>query len=264
MGTGFLNKTDLFTLYNYVQNTGHAYIKECIVESLREFFAEDSYYRYVKDEWGFPKTPSQQGLPIDAGLNDNLTTRLYIGEYFRQDVQFFPAILVKSNGYRYVPISMSRNSYSVKYEAILYTDGYNNQKIVHIPKYYEQVGAYTGTIQISILSRSSEARDELRDILMIFFSDTRWNVFANSGIVINSISSDGDDGGSEDRNDKLFKTNITLDVRSEFLRQIPIENVVDAINISVEIGDTKKDVYAPALNMTIETSVELAEKIMAI
>ena len=264
MGTGFLNKSDLFALYNYVQHTGHDYVKECIVESLIEFFAEDSYYRYVKDEWGFPKTPSQQGLPIDAGLNDDLSTRLYIGEYFRQDVQFFPAILVKSNGYKYVPISMSRNSYSVKYEAVLYTDGYNNQRVVHIPKYYEQVGAYNGSIEISILSRSSEARDELRDILMFFFSDARWNVLANSGIVINSISSSGDDGSSEDRNDKMFKTSITLDIRSEFLRQIPIENVVDAINISVEIGDTRKQEFMPALNMTIETSVDLAEMILSI
>lgn len=261
MGVGFLTKSDLYVLHNYVQHTGHAYVKEYIIDSLREFFSQDSYYRYVRDAWGFPLTPSQENLAADAGINDSTTTRLFIGEFTRQHAQFFPAILVRSGGYRSVPISMSRNKFTVKYDSIKYFDGYGNETIVNTPIALTQNGAWEGQITLDIMARSLRARNELADLCMLFFVDYHFEDFQKAGIVIktSSVSADSE---SDDRNDKLYKTTISLDVRTEWERNIPIQNTVDAINICGDIGDTNSSVPVYAPNIVIETTLELTEHLL--
>lgn len=261
MGTGFLTKSDLYTIHDYVQNTGHAYIKEFIVDSLREYFSQDSYYRYVRDAWGFPLTPSQEGLPADAGINDSTTTRLFIGEYTRQHAQFFPAILVKSSGYRSVPISMSRNKFVVQYDSIKYFDGYGNETMVTTPVALLQNGAWEGQINLDIMARSLRARNELADLCMIFFVDYHFEEFQKAGIVIKSASLSAD-SDSDDRNDKLYKTSITLDVRSEWERSIPIQSTVDVINLCVDIGNLNASPVIFSPNLIIETTVELNDALL--
>jgi hypothetical protein len=261
MGVGFLTKSDLYALHNYVQHTGHAYVKEFIIDSLREFFSQDSYYRYVRDAWGFPLTPSQEDLASDAGINDSTTTRLFIGEYTRQHAQFFPAILVRSGGYRSTPISMSRNKYSVQYDPIKYFDGYGNETIINTPVSVVHNGAWDGTITMDIVARSNRARSELADLCMIFFTDYHFEDFYKAGIVIKSsqLSADSE---ADDRNDKLYKTTVTLEVRSEWERSTPIQSTLDAITICMDIGNInqKNTIYAP--NITIETSLELNESLL--
>jgi len=261
MGAGFLTKSDLYTLHNYVQNSGHAYVKEFVIDSLREFFSQDSYYRYVRDAWGFPLTPSQENLAPDAGINDSTTSRLFIGEFTRQHAQFFPALLVKSGGYRYVPISMNRNKYSVQYDPVKYFDGYGNETIVHTPTAVLQNGAWEGQITVDIMARSNRARNELSDLCMVFFTDYHFESFYKAGIVIKSASLSAD-SEADDRNDKLYKATITLEVRSEWERSIPILGVLDAVNICVDIVDTNNPNAIIAPNITIETTIELNEQLL--
>ena len=107
------------------------YPKEMIIDLLRNWFDEDSYYHYSKDQWGFPNTTDHTDLPPGGDIpspNDNslLSTRLYIGENYRFDGIYYPAILIKSGGMRYVPISINREKGSVKYEDVIYEDGYGN------------------------------------------------------------------------------------------------------------------------------------------
>lgn len=264
MGVGFLTKTDLYSLYNYVQNTGQAYCKGTIIESLREFFANDSYYRYVRDQWGFPKVVSQEGLALDAGLNDTTsTTRLFIGEAYRDNMVHYPSILIRPGGYRSVPIAFSRDKFTVEWSNILYTDGYGNETYIRTPKYYCQDGAWEGTINVEINSLSEVARDELIDLCMLFFTDTGWEDLHNSGIVIKNASNSGP-SEVDDRNKKLFKQTISLEVRTEWLRKIPINSTLDAINICVEIGDIDKPAPVFAPNLQINTSITLAESILSI
>jgi hypothetical protein len=263
MGVGFLNKTDLYLIHNYVQNSGHVYVKEFIIDSLREFFSQDSYYRYVRDAWGFPLTPSASGLEPDAGINDSTTSRIFIGEYTRRDVQFYPSLLIKSGGYRYTPIAMNRNKFSVHYSPIKYFDGYGNETIINTATSINHNGAWEGSISIDILARDSRTRTELSDICMLFFTDYHMEDFQNAGILIKSSSLSGE-SETEDRNDKIYKSTITLDIRSEWERSIPIENIVNAINLCVEIGNTNDVNVVVAPNLTIETSIELSEALLNI
>lgn len=265
MGTGSTQKSDLYGIFNYIQNTSVLYPKELIIECLREFFSQDSYYHYVRDPWGFPKTPPEKDMDLDAGLHDNTTTRLFIGEYFRQDVQFFPAILVRHGGHRSVPLSMSRNKFSVQWESTLVVDGYGNEKIIQTPAFIEQGGAMEGSFSIEVQARSQRDRDELIDLLFIYFTDAGWQDLSASGV---SIKPGGVNVGSpseaDDRNDKLFKQIITIDTRTEWYRQIPVKTTIDVIKICIEIGDTNKDPFIPVPELEIDTEISLTEKLLAL
>src|SRR5271154_2063485 len=128
-------KSDIFGIYNVIQASMLVYPKEMIIDTLRNYFGRDSYYHYSRDQWGFPNTTDHTDLPLGADmpygpgaqpeLNPNpiLSTRLFIGENYRYDSIYYPAILVKSGGSRYVPISINRNQGEIYYNETLVTDG---------------------------------------------------------------------------------------------------------------------------------------------
>lgn len=263
-GTGSTVKTDLYGIFDYVQNTGSSFSKEVIIETLREFFSQDSYYHYQRDVWGFPKTPNHEGLNLEAGYQDDISTRLFIGEKYRQDAIFYPCLLIKSGGSRSIPISFNREKGSVQWQAIQYMDGYGNTKIISTPSHYIQAGAWEGTISIDIQTRSLKARDELGDLVALAFVDTYFEDLMNSGVIIKGVSRSGA-SEADDRYDKLFTETITLDIRTEWRRHIPITTTIDVIKICLEIGHFESNqqfVAAPAL--TINTTLELADQILDI
>lgn len=261
MGTGNIFKTDLYKLNNYVQNSMISYPKELIIENLREFFSKDSYYHYQRDQWGFPKTPEQNDLVGSSGLEDDSTTRLFIGEAFRYDIIYYPAILVKSGGSRSVPLSFNRNKGTVQWVPTVYIDGYGNRSIVQNPDYFVQAGAWEGSVTLDIKTRSLKARDDLVDIISLSFIDTMFDDLKDAGVLIKGLSTSGP-SEAEDRNDKLFLQTITLDIRSEWRRQIPISNVIDVINICVEIGNLEVEPEQLAPNLEIDTDAELIDGIL--
>ena len=146
MATSNTFRTDLYSLHNYIQNTSIVHPKEIIIEVLRDFFSEDSYYHYVKDEWGFPKTPDLTGVDLEAGFNDDITTRLFIGEPHRYDVIYQPSLLITSQGNRAVPLSFSNNDGVVINEVTRFIDGYGNESFISTPSYMQQAGAWEGNI----------------------------------------------------------------------------------------------------------------------
>src|ERR1700679_3382110 len=156
MSTNNFFKSDLEGLYNIVQSSMIVYPKELIISSLRDFFSKDSYYHYSKDQWGFPNTTDHTDLPPGADIpmgnpgstaesNVLLPTRLYIGEKYRQDAIDYPAILISNTGTKYVPISINREKGSVKYQDLIYQDGYGNQSKIKRPVSFVTAGVWEGT-----------------------------------------------------------------------------------------------------------------------
>lgn len=261
MGTGNDFKSDLYRIFNYVQNALIIHPRDLILESLRDFFSADSYYRYQRDAWGFPKTPDHTDLPSTAGLDDDITTRLFIGEPYRDNLIYYPAILVKSGGSRSVPLSFNRNKGYLHYKNIEYIDGYGNSTIINTPSYFEQSGAWEGQVVAEIEARSPRARDELADLVSILFVDTFHERLIQSGVLIKGVSTSGP-SDVEDRNDKLHKVSVTFDIRSEWHRQIPVERTVDIINICVEFANNLEEypeIVSP--NLTINSTVELVNEL---
>ena len=260
IGTGNIYKTDLFRLYHVVQNAQLTYPKDIIIAILRDVFSQDSYYHYVRDEWGFPLTPETTNLAPDAGISDSSTTRIYIGEWYRHGPIYYPSILVRSNGTRYVPISMNRNRETVLYESTIVTDGYGNIKRFAVPSHFVFVGAWEGDISIDLHTRGIQARDEIAEIATSIFTDWYFDEFVRAGILIKSISA-GSASESDDRNEKLYKQTITLNIRTEWRRQIPVQNLVDAINICVDLGNLSTNPSVLAPNLIINTRINLLDAI---
>jgi hypothetical protein len=259
MGTNNFFRSDLPSIYNMVQNSMTLYPKELVIATLRDYFSRDSYYHYAHDLWGYPQTPDHTNLPQDAGFYDNRTTRLFIGEFYRFDVIYYPAIIVRHGGGSSVPISINRERGVVKWDYLVFEDGYGNQKLFPNPSFFLFAGAFEGTLNVDILARDLRARDDLVDLVLNLFIDNAFDDLVKSGLVIKNASS-GAPSETIDRNDQLFRQTVTLSFRSEWHRRIPIGNIIDVINLSVEFGGINPPTpIAP--NLTIKISENITEVI---
>jgi hypothetical protein len=263
MGTANTFRTDLYSIHNYIQNTCITHPKEVFIETLRNFFADGSYYHYVKDEWGFPLTPDLTGVDLEAGIDDDVTTRLFIGEPYRYDVIYYPALLVRSGGMRFQPISFNNNRDVVQNEVTRFIDGYGNERYVTMPSYIFNAGAWEGTINIDVETRDHRSRDELSEIIALHFIDTRRWELQNAGVFVKNASI-GSPSEVDDRTDKLFKVTVTCDIRTEWHRHTPVQNSIDAINICADLGNLQLSPPALAPNIRINSRVDLVDALVDI
>jgi len=268
-------KSDLYGIYNIVQASMIVYPKEIIIATLRDFFSKDSYYHFSKDAFGFPNTTDHTNLPLGADLpfgsnahpelnpHPVLPTRLFIGENYRYDAIFYPAIFVKSGGSRYVPISINRNQGEIKYSEILYTDGYGNQSLIRKPEAFLTAGVWEGSIVIDVMTRSLRSRDDLVELIGMCFTEIHFETLHQIGIVVKPISI-GSPSETDDRNDKLFRQSLTLDIRTEWKREIPIGNTIDAILFTASFANLDNPNSPVAANLTINTEVNITDMLIGL
>jgi hypothetical protein len=172
-----------------------------------------------------------------------------------------PAILIKSGGSRYVPISINRDKGGIQYEDLLYEDGYGNQTVLSKPKAFITAGVWEGSIVIDVLTRSLRSRDDLVELISMCFTEVSFDTLYDVGVIVKPINL-GAASESDDRNDKLFRQTLTLDIRTEWRREIPVGNLIDAVLFSVYFEDLSKPASAPAANLTINTEVSLTDLLL--
>lgn len=271
MSTNNFFRSNLMSLHNMVQFSMLVYPKEIIIATLRDFFSKDDYYHFSKDQWGFVNTTDHTDLPPGADLpmihnkdganQDGLSTRLFIGENYRYDGIYYPSVLVKSGGSRYVPISINRDQDGVQYEDIIFEDGYGNQSVVHRPAYFITAGVWEGSIIIDVMTRSLKSRDEITEAIATCFTEITYDNIFDVGIVIKPLSI-GPASESDDRNDKLFRQSLTLEIRTEWRREIPIGNLIDAIFFTTSFQDVTHPGSPVAANLTVNTEVSLTDMLL--
>jgi hypothetical protein len=272
MGSNNFFKSDLYDIHSIVQASMIVYPKETILHTLRDYFSKDSYYHFSKDQWGFPNTTDHTNLPpgadipvgsygSSAALGDLLSTRLFIGENYRHDGVYYPAILVKNGGTKYVPISINRESGAIQYEDIVFEDGYGNNTIVHSPAYFVTAGAWEGQIIIDVISRSLRARDDLAQLIGMCFAEITVDSLYDVGIIVKPPVI-GSPSETDDRNDKLFRQSITLDIRTEWRREIPIGNIIDTIFFTATFEDLSNPTAPVSPNITINTEVNMLDMLL--
>lgn len=259
MAAGFNYVTDLYEIYNTTQNVCIRYVKDSFIATLRDYFSKDSRYHYVRDQWGYPFTPDLTNMDSSAGLHDDLTTRIYIGHKNRFDTIFYPAVLVSTGSFRSVPIGFNRDHHMVEYENLQFVDGYGNSTVIRRPVAFTPSGAWEGSVSIDILSRSQRERDDLVELIPLLFLDYNWQNFYRAGISIKPTITINASSETEDRNDKLFKQSINLDVRGEWFRKIPIDNTVDLISLCVDLGNLEVDPPVLDPNIQINANLELLD-----
>ena len=271
MSTNNFTKSDLFALHDIVQSSMIVYPKEIIIATLRDFFSKDSFYHYSKDQWGFPNTTDHTDLPPGADIptqynqfganQEGLSTRLFVGENWRFDGIYYPAILVKNGGSRYVPISINRDKGGVEYSTVQYIDGYGNSTLISKPAYFYTAGAWEGSISIDVMTRSLRARDDLVELVAMCFTDIVFDTLYDVGLIVKPIQI-GAPSESDDRNDKLFRQTLTLDIRTEWRREIPIGSFIDAILFTVNFQDLSRPESPAAANLTINTEVSMTDMLL--
>lgn len=273
MSTNNFFTSDLNRIHHIIQSSMLVYPKEIIIATLRDYFSKDSYYHYSKDQWGFPNTTDHTNLPLGAdlpsgvgahpelSLTNPLSTRLYIGENYRYDGIHYPAILVKSNGWKYAPLSFTREKGGIQYENLLYEDGYGNQTVISKPSTFITAGAWEGSVNVDIMTRSLRARDDLIELVAICFTDIRFEELVDVGIVIKPVNI-GSPSETDDRNDKLFRQNITLDIRTEWRREIPIQNLIDTILFTVSFGNIENPNSPISPNLQINSTISVTDMLI--
>lgn len=231
-GTGFRVYSDLFALDDFVQQTAVSQGKNLIIDALREHFRRDTMYRYETDGFGFPLIPDHTDLPPD--IEDRRTTRIYIGDIYRYDKRYWPAVTVRHSSGKYKPVSFNQNQ-TTKYRVDLVLDGYGGRSLVRVPTHKVLAGAWEQTFEVQIAAEDPADREELSDNISGFFQGTIRNELTTAGLFVRGVSVSGE--REEDwGNEKVYVQSISLDCYSEWRRHIPYNNLVETIAFCLQYG----------------------------
>jgi hypothetical protein len=234
LATGHRVYSDLFHLSDFVQQTSVSHSKNLIIDSMREYFKDDTFYKYRTDAFGFPLTPDMTDLPPD--MQEERATRIYIGDIFRYDKRFWPALIVRYSSGRTYHVSFNQE-HTTKYRVDMVLDGYGGTSYIRVPTHKVIAGAWEQTFEVIIAAESIPDREELTDIVASFFiAKTRQQLY-ESGLFIKNVSI-GAEREEDWANDKVYLQSITLETYSEWRREIPINanSLIETINFCFEIG----------------------------
>lgn len=215
--------SNFFSDNHIIQNVSLVQPKNLLIDVLRKHFSLDNVYTYRADQYGFPLTPDLTGLTID----DPATTKILISDVFRYEVKFYPAITVKSAGGNYVPISFNQEG-TIKYRKDLIENDFGGAKEVLTPTHRVYAGAWDMNFDVSIYSESHSELEEITEIVKMILQYVSWNELRSNGLFIKSLSVSGENAEPY-ANDYVFSHTITINTRSEWRVEIPIENVVERI-----------------------------------
>lgn len=235
MSTSHRVYSDLFGYANFNRQVAVTHSKNLIIDALREYFKNDTFYKYVSDGFGFPMSPNLTNLPPD--VQENRTTRIFIGDIYRFDKRYYPSITVRHTSGRYFPISMNQDVTAKKYRMDLVIDGYGNRSYIKVPTHTIITGAWEQSFEIIITSESVPDREELVDVVSSMFMAVDRQQLYEAGLFIKTSSLGGE--REEDwGNGKLYSQSITLDTFSEFRREIPIpsSSLIETIHFCFKYG----------------------------
>ena len=227
--------SDVFHLENIVEMSGMVYTKNLLIDTLRDVFSADRQYKYVQDVFGFPKTPYELGMDPSVGLNDEETTRIFIGSSYRYDIKFNPSIIVRNTGSRYAPISFNQDYLGVVNKVQILTDAYGHQSQIYAPAYYLRVGAWDQTMEVKIIAESEIDREEIADIVQVVLMGSRRQDLQNAGVFIKTLSTSGETE-TPYANDYLYTVSINLDIRTEWRIHTPISDICERIGLCLSFG----------------------------
>lgn len=247
-GTGFNADhrvySNFFADNDIIQNVSIVQPKNLLIDTLRKHFSRDNIYTYRADEYGFPATPDLTGLTID----DPSTTKILISDVYRYEVKFYPAILVKSGGGNYTPISFNQNA-TIKYRKDLLESEFGGYREILTPTHRVYAGAWDMSFDISIYSESHSELEEITEITKMILQYVSWNELRANGLFIKSLSVSSENAEPYS-NDFVFNHTITIATRSEWRVEIPVENIIEKI---VFYFDVRR---SPSLGLATITDVQ--------
>jgi hypothetical protein len=225
--------SDLFSVADFVRQVAVSQGKNLLIDALREHFKQDRFFRFTTDAFGFPLTPDLTDMPPD--IQEDRTTRVFIGDIFRYDKRYWPSLVVRHSSGRYKPVSFNQNVATTKYRVDLVLDGYGGRSLINVPTHHVVAGAWEQSFEILIASEGIPDREELTDIVSSFLIGKARQELYEAGLFVRSVSMSGE--REEDwGNDKVFLQSITVETYSEWRREIPIDNLVETVNFCFKYG----------------------------
>ncbi|MFA5048990.1 MAG: hypothetical protein WC516_08255 [Patescibacteria group bacterium] len=257
MATSHRVYSDLFNYTDFTRQVAVAQSKNLLIDVLRDYFRNDTIYRFETDGWGFPLTPNLTDVPPD--IQEKRTSRIYIGDIYRADKRFFPSITIRYSSGRYHPVSFNQDVTSKQYRLDLVIDGYGENSYIRTPTHYLVCGAWDQSFDILIAAESIPDREELTDIVSGFLIGAIRQELYEAGLFIKSVNLGGEK--EEDfANDKIYMQSITIDTYSEWRREIPIDanSLIDAINFCFNYGLFTQDRFTTdKTTITFEDSIRI-------
>ena len=226
-GTGIRGEhrvySDFFSDNNIIQQTAIVAPKSILIDGLRSVFKNDNIFTYRSDEYGYPLTVDLTGGDIDS----EDTTKILISDAYRYDVKFFPAIIIKSSGGSYKPLSFNQNM-TYKYRRETVTDEYGATRVISTPTHRVYSGLWDMNFEVGIYSESYSELEELVDIVSIALQYTLWNDLRENGLFIKRLNI-GAESAEPYANDYIYNQNITINTHSEWRVEIPLDNVIEKL-----------------------------------
>lgn len=219
--------------------------KNLIIDTLRKNFSRDDTFTYRQDEYGFPLTPDISGESYDT----DFSTRILISDAYRYEVKFFPAIIVKANGGTYKALSFNQNG-TIRYRKDIIEDAFGGRRLVTTPTHKVYAGAWDINMEIQILADSHTELIELVDITSMILQYTDWQELRANGLLIKTMSV-GAENSEPYINDYIYSQSITLNCRTEWRVEIPINNLVEKVVFNIESVKTP--------SYPIKTNADLVE-----
>lgn len=248
--------SNFFSDNHIIQQTCVVQPKNLLLDVLRNHFSNDNIFTYRRDQYGFPKTRDLTGIDIDS----EETTKILISDIYRYEVKFYPAIVVKNSGGRYVPISFNQNA-TYKYRKDIVENNYGMQVEQSTPTHRVYSGAWELTFDISIYSESQSELEELVDITSLLLQYVSWNELRANGLFIKELSLSGE-SAEPYANDYVYNQTLSLSTRSEWRVEIPIDNIIEKLVFyfdSVKTPVPGVATAADAMELKYDDILELAE-----
>ena len=231
-GTGFNSdhkvSSNFYTAHHVVQQSLIQHPKELVIDGLRHIFSKDNVFTYREDEYGFPLTPDATGEDYET----DFSTKILISDAYRYDIRFFPAIIVKANGGSYKPLSFNQNG-TTKTRIDIIEDAFGGKREVLTPTHRIYAGAWDINLEISLFSESHAELVELTDITALALQYVLFQELRAQGLLIKTLSV-GAENSEQFINDFIYSQSITLNCRTEWRVEIPIENLIEKVVFNIE------------------------------
>ena len=194
-----------------------SYIKDTVIEVLRDVFSRDPDYTYIKGPDGI--------LPAF----DHPNLGIVITDVFSYEVEFLPAVTVRINSSNLVPVSFNQNQFTYNYVRDPKTG-------TLMPVWQEFSGLYDTSVTLIVHAWDPMAREQLVQRIAILFKHLlRDELYVDFGVHVKAVSVGGETETDVQGNDELmiFSQPITVEVITGWNNRLPVGENLESINFQI-------------------------------
>jgi len=199
-------------------------LKDTVVTSLRELFADHPIYTYVERQDEVPGPDFER-------------TQIVITDVYTYDVKFLPAITMRLDSSSNYAVSFNQNALG-----ILDADGFPLRGVINyvvgpdgkfiidphgrkVPNFMEYAGGWDNNITLLVSAEDTVTREEVVSHLAFAMQHLLRDVLYTRGVFIKRTSVGGEQE-SPYANDYIYQQSVSCEVYSEWHHRIPVPDLI--------------------------------------